>query len=181
MRQINVLAVSLASVVCLFGCGGGATANVSSGPMPEGGEFTGVYHSPQYGEMNLLQNGSSVIGEYKTEMRTGRIQGEAEGDLLRFEWTEQKAMISNRAQETRGHGYWKYMVDKGNGDHVLKGEWGMGDSETGGGEWNAYKLKNKQPVLSGGSGSSGGEKTDDSSNESNDSSSGDQKSDEDLF
>jgi hypothetical protein len=97
--------------------------------------------------MNVVQNGSAVIGEYKQEMRSGKIQGEASGDLLKFEWVEHKAMVSNRAQETRGHGYFRYVVDPANGDHILKGEWGLGDSMLGGGPWNAYKAKNKEPHL----------------------------------
>jgi hypothetical protein len=171
--------VSVLSVCALFGCGGGGAAGVSSGPMPDDGTFSGVYHSPQYGDMNFIQNGSAVVGEYKSEMRKGKIQGEAEGDLLRFEWTEHKAMVSNRPQETRGHGYFKYMIDKGNGDHVLKGEWGLGDDETGGGQWNAYKLKNKEPHLSSEDRSSGGESEEDDSESSD--SSDDQSKDDDLF
>lgn len=170
------ITLSLLSVSLFVGCGGGAASNVSAGEMPDNGTFTGVYHSPQYGEMNLIQNGSAVAGEYKQEMRRGKIQGEAEGDLLRFEWTEYKAMVSNRPQETRGHGYFKYKVDPNNGDHVLMGEWGLGDNEAGGGQWNAYKQKNKEPHLS--SESSGGEseEADDSTGASDD-----ESSDDDLF
>ncbi len=178
--QIIALLLPLALFV---GCGG-SSANVKSGPMPDNGTWSGVYHSPQYGDMNLIQNGSSVVGDYKMEMRTGKIQGEAEGDLLRFEWVEHKAMVSNRPQETRGHGYFKFVVDKGNGDHVLKGEWGMGDNDTGGGEWNAYKLKNKEPHLSSESDKSSGGESDDSSSSGTTGTTGasdDQSKDDDLF
>jgi hypothetical protein len=173
-------------VVCAFvaiSCGGGGAADVSAGPMPEGGTFTGVFFSPQYGEMNMIQNGSSVVGEYKHELRSGKIQGEAEGDLLRFEWVERKAMVSNRPQETRGHGYFRYAIDSGSGDHVLKGEWGNGDAETGGGPWNAYKQKNKEPHLSSEDASSGGESESSDDNLEEDTSGGgdDETSDDDLF
>jgi hypothetical protein len=173
-------------ILCLAvsACGGGGPDIVAKS-MPAGGSFTGVYFSPQYGEMNLIQNGSAVIGEYKQEMRSGKIQGEASGDVLRFEWVERKAMVSNRAQEARGHGYFRYIVDKANGDHVLKGEWGLGDSATGGGPWNGYKAKNKEPHLSnetsGGEGKSSGES--DSSESGGDSESGGStdSSGDDLF
>lgn len=159
----------LASLTLAFSTAacGSKVPEVVAGKMPEGGNFTGVYFSPQYGEMNVVQNGSAVIGEYKQEMRTGKIQGEASGDLMKFEWTEHKAMVSNRAQATRGHGYFRYVVDPGNGDHILKGEWGLGDSMLGGGPWNAYKAKGKEPHLSQET-SSGGESqsSDDSSSES---------------
>ena len=143
-RQIGV-AVVLALV--WTGCGSSAP-EIKAGNMPEGGNFQGVYFSQQYGEMNLIQNGANVVGEYESEMRSGKIQGEVQGDLLRFEWVEAKAMVSNRAQSTKGHGYFRYLVDASNGQHVLKGEWGLGDQETGGGPWNAYKQKGKEPKLS---------------------------------
>ena len=178
LRFSPLVAACLACV--LAACGGGSSARVSAGPMPEGGTFTGVYHSPQYGDMNLIQNGSAVVGDYKQEMRSGKIQGEAEGDVLRFEWVESKAMIGNRPTETRGHGYFKYKIDAGNGDHVLAGEWGLGESNSGGGPWNAYKQKNKEPHLSSESRSSGGEGKSDE-DESGSSGGGDKKADDDLF
>jgi hypothetical protein len=139
-------------------CGGGG-ANLQAGTMPEGGTFSGVYFSPQYGEMHLVQNGSAVHGKFKKDERYGDIQGEAEGNLLRFTWTEHKAMISNRPQTTEGSGYFHYLEDPGSGDHVLKGRWGLGDDETGGGEWNAYKSRSREPdpASLGGDESAGGE------------------------
>lgn len=151
---------------------GSKPPEIVAGKMPEGGNFSGVYFSPQYGEMNMVQNGSAVIGEYKQEMRTGKIQGEASGDLMKFEWIERKALVSNRAQETRGHGYFRYVVDPANGDHILKGEWGLGDAQLGGGPWNAYKAKGKEPKLSqetSGGDSSGGEGGDSSGESSEES------------
>lgn len=161
----------LASTLFALSAGacGSKPPEIVAGKMPEGGNFSGVYFSPQYGEMNMVQNGGAVIGEYKQEMRTGKIQGEASGDLMKFEWIERKALVSNRAQETRGHGYFRYVVDPANGDHILKGEWGLGDSMLGGGPWNAYKAKGKEPKLSqetSGGDSSGGSEGGDSSDES---------------
>jgi hypothetical protein len=133
-------------VIATLGCGGSNPA-IKAGPMPESGSFTGVYFSPQYGEMHLSQTGSAVIGQYKRDERTGKIQGEAQGDVMRFEWKEYKAMVSNRPQETRGHGYFRYMIDASNGDHVLKGRWGLDEDDGNGGEWNAYKSRTRQPEL----------------------------------
>jgi hypothetical protein len=178
MRSSVLSIFVVASAFVALGCGGGGAANVTAGPMPEGGTFTGEYYSPQYGEMHMIQNGSAVVGEYKHEQRSGKIQGEAEGDVLRFEWVERKAMVSNRPQESRGRGYFRYMIDSGSGDHVIKGEWGPGDQETGGGPWNAYRMKNKEPRLSGDD-TSGGEGEGDSLDDSSDGSS--ESSDDDLF
>jgi hypothetical protein len=166
----------------LLACGS-SQPKIVAGNMPEGGSFTGVYFSPQYGQMDMVQNGSAVIGEYKQDERSGKIQGEVSGDLMKFEWVEKKAMVANRANEARGHGYFRYMIDKANGDHVLQGEWGLGDAQTGGGPWRAVKSKRKVPHLStenGGdsNGSSGGESK--SSDDSN-SSGSDEGSSDDLF
>ena len=132
------------SFVVLFGCGGGQTS-VQVSPMPDGADYTGVYFSPQYGEMHVIQNGAAVHGEYKKDEREGTFEGEVEGNVLRFGWTEMKAMVSNRPTQTRGHGYFQYMIDKSTGDHVLKGRWGLGDEDSTGGEWNAYKSRSRTP------------------------------------
>lgn len=168
--------VMLGTLGAVVGCGA-STPEINAGKMPEGGNFSGVYFSPQYGEMNLIQNGNAVVGEYKHEMRSGKLQGEVDGDLLHFTWTEAKAMVSNRAQQSKGKGYFRYVVDASNGDHVLKGEWGLGDNEVGGGPWNGYKAKNKQPRLSTEDSSSGGESTD----EGDDAPADETEADDDLF
>jgi hypothetical protein len=177
----SALAVCIVGVG-LLGCGGGNPALVA-GPMPENGTFTGVYHSPQYGEMHMVQNGNAVVGKYQIDERSGKIQGEANGDLMQFEWVEYKALVSNRPQETRGHGYFRYVVSKENeGEHQLKGRWGLGEDDRNGGEWTAYKSKKGEPDLehfgpkdqtSGGEsgddeGSSDGDSSSDSSSESGD-------------
>jgi hypothetical protein len=182
MRGIVIM--SLGFGLLLLGCGGG-TASVQSAPMPEGGNWTGVYFSPQYGEMHLIQNGSAVSGRFKKDERTGLIQGEADGNLLEFEWTEYKAMVSNRPQETKGHGYFQYLVDPGSGDHLIKGRWGLGDDSTEGGEWNAYRSRTREPdpdTLRDPA-TSGGESLDDDGDDSSDSSDSesDSEDEDDIF
>jgi hypothetical protein len=185
MRGIVILGFSL-MLGLVVGCGGG-DSGVTSAAMPEGGNWSGVYYSPQYGEMHLVQNGGAVTGRFKKDERSGDIQGEADGNLLEFEWVEYKAMVSNRPQETKGHGYFQYLVDPNSGDHVLKGRWGMGDDDKGGGEWNAYRSRNKEPDPDSlREGTSGGEASDDDldsddSSESDDSSSDDGESDDEIF
>jgi hypothetical protein len=146
MRSASALGIVV--VVLGLGCGGGNPA-LKAGPMPDKGSFSGVYFSPQYGEMHMVQNGSAVVGKYKKDERSGTIQGEADGNLMTFEWTEYKAMVSNRPQQTRGHGYFRYMIDASSGDHVIKGHWGLDESNENGGEWNAYKSRTREPDLEG--------------------------------
>jgi hypothetical protein len=171
--------------VLLLGCGGGKPA-VKAGPMPENGTFTGVFYSPQYGEMHMVQNGNAVVGKYKKDERGGKIQGEVDGDLMRFEWTEFKAMVSNRPQTTRGHGYFRYMVDASNGDHLLKGRWGLDDDDSNGGEWSAYKSKKGEPDLEHfandlpGAESGGGDSSSGSDDSSSSGSSGGSEGDDDF-
>jgi hypothetical protein len=151
MRQMHVMALSsalLAIAGCaIAGCGGGGV-NIPEGPMPEGGSYTGVWHSPQYGEMHMVQTGSSVVGEYTKDERRGTIQGTVQGNVMRFEWSEAREMVAGRPVTTRGRGYFRYQIE-GSGDHIIMGEWGVDNNASGGGEWNAARDRRRQPQLSG--------------------------------
>lgn len=154
MRSIGWLgAISIGLV--LSACGGGG-ANLRPGPMPAGGSFTGVWYSTEYGEMHLVQNGAAIQGRYAKDERKGTIHGEADGDLMTYEWVEMKAMVANRPQETRGHGYFRYVIKKENDEHRLEGKWGLGDDYESGGTWEAYKMKGREPDVSQGGDSGGG-------------------------
>jgi hypothetical protein len=143
-------------LVTVAGCGGAGRANVSPGPMPDGETFTGVWHSPQYGEMQMVQTGNAVVGEYVHDERRGRIQGTVTGDLMRFEWSESREMVAGRPNTTRGRGYFRFEVGDDN-DRYIVGEWGHDANETGGGPWRAVRDRRRRPSLSGGSeGTSGG-------------------------
>jgi hypothetical protein len=98
--------------------------------------------------MNLVQTGNAVVGEYKKDERSGKLNGSVEGDLLRFDWVERRALVSNKPVETKGKGYFKYMIDPSNNEHVIKGEWGIGNQMTGGGPWNGWKSLRSKPHLS---------------------------------
>ncbi len=123
-NRASLLALSaLLSLTAAPGCGGDGVrhANVSAGAMPDGQTFTGVWHSPQYGEMQVVQTGSHVVGEYTRDERRGRIQGTAQGDLFRFEWQEERELIRGRPTTTRGHGYFQFQIG-GDGDSYIVGE-----------------------------------------------------------
>jgi len=139
--------LALLSAVALIPACGGGSGNRSAGTMPQGGTFTGVWHSPQYGEMNMVQTGNAVVGEYHKDERSGRIQGTANGNLMRFEWNEERELVGGLPQTTRGRGYFHYSIDDA-GKHTLLGEWGIDDDDAGGGVWNAYKMMNRSPTLS---------------------------------
>ena len=123
--------------------------------MPQGGTFSGVWHSPQYGEMQMVQTGQNVVGEYVKDERRGRIQGTVRGNVMRFEWSENRELVAGRPIVTRGRGYFRYAIGE-DGDHYVRGEWGHDDYMAGGGPWNAVRDRRRQPSLSGRSESSSG-------------------------
>ena len=146
----------LGGLTAIAGCGGGGLGNISEGPMPEGGSFTGVWHSPQYGEMHLVQTGQQVVGDFTKDERRGRVQGSVSGDVMRFEWSEDREMIAGRPITTRGRGYFRYTIGE-DGDHYIRGEWGNDDAMRGGGPWNAVRDRRRQPANVGSQETSGGD------------------------
>ncbi len=126
----------------MLGCGG--SQNPKAGPLPEGVAFYGVWQSPQYGNMHLCQSGKQVIGDYVKHERAGRIQGDVQGDLLVFQWEDRRELVSGKPQIRRGRGYFRIEIGQ-DGDQYVKGEWGMDDDLSGGGPWNAVKLRRGQP------------------------------------
>jgi hypothetical protein len=126
----------------ILGCGG--SQKPKAGPLPEGATFYGVWQSPQYGNMHLCQSGGQVIGDYVKHERGGRIQGDLDGDLLIFQWEDRRELVSGKPQIRRGRGYFRIEIGE-DGDTYVKGEWGMDDALSGGGPWNAVKLRRGQP------------------------------------
>jgi hypothetical protein len=172
MRASLVAVLALGCALFMSACGGAKPA-LRAGDMPPGGSFTGVWFSPQYGEMHMEQNGATVIGRYEKEEKKGRIQGTVEGDLMRFEWTQQREMIVGRPTESKGHGYFRVMMDETEKAWKLEGEWGNDDAETGGGPWTAIRARNRRPQLGDGGGSGGESSDSDSSSEESSSGSDD--------
>jgi hypothetical protein len=167
-----VLAVAFAFAAA---CGGTELPKIVSKSMPEGGSFTGVWHSPQYGEMHLRQNGSAVIGRFTKDERNGRIQGNVQGDLMRFEWTEKRELIAGRSVTTKGHGYFRIVNDEADKAWKLIGEWGHDADERGGGPWNAIKSPKAKVMLD-----SAGHATDGSDDESSGSDSSSDEGEDDF-
>jgi len=155
----------LAGVLSLaFACGG-AGANLHAGPMPAGGTWSGVWQSPQYGDMHLCQTGQQVVGDYIKNERHGTMQGTVQGDLLRFSWEERRELVQGRPVITRGHGYFRYVIGD-DGDHYFRGQWGIDDQYEGGGPWNGVRMRHRQPTRC--MGSAGGDQGDDSYDDSGD-------------
>ncbi|MBW2225570.1 MAG: hypothetical protein JRF54_15530 [Deltaproteobacteria bacterium] len=126
----------------ILGCGG--AQKPKPGPLPEGASFYGVWQSPQYGNMHLCQSGKQVIGDYVKHERAGRIQGDVDGDLLVFQWEDRRELVSGKPQIRRGRAYFRIEIGE-DGDTYVKGEWGMDEDLSGGGPWNAVKLRRGEP------------------------------------
>jgi hypothetical protein len=171
MRWFLALAIALAA----FGCPKDGPPPITAKSMPEGGSFTGVWHSPQYGEMHMRQNGSAVVGKYSKDERTGRVQGSVQGDIMRFEWKEKKELISGRSVTTKGHGYFRIVHDDVEGTWKLIGEWGNDAAERGGGPWNAVKSPKAKVMLD-----AEGHETDGSSDDDGSSSGGEEQDENDF-
>lgn len=150
--------VSFVALLAFAAACGPATANITIGPMPEGGTFHGVWQSQQYGRMHLCQSQDVVVGEYFKDERHGRLQGRVRGDTLRFEWTDERELVVGRPNITNGHGYFQFRTSyevpsdvEGEAPHTvelwnLQGEWGFDDDEVGGGTWHALLMPRERPT-----------------------------------
>jgi hypothetical protein len=156
MRRLShlglLVALGLGSAVSV-GCGGskGEAAHPvpKAGDMPEGGDWTGVFYSPTYGDLHLLKEGANVQGAWRTANgdKWGEMHGEANGNLYKFEWKETTiGMVGPSATKT-GKGYFQYIHPPGdNVNDEIKGEWGLGSEQTGL-PWSATKQRNRNPDL----------------------------------
>jgi len=148
-----LLATALAATgAAALGCGAPpapTTANVKAGDLPPGGDWTGVFYSPLYGQLHLVKEGNNVSGKWRTTSgdKWGELHGEVTGDLLKYKWIEHKIGLVGPGATTEGHGYFKYFVAKSeNENDEIKGEWGLEKSEVGN-PWSALRQRNMLPDL----------------------------------
>lgn len=150
MRKALAISVVTLAAVGAIGCGGGqaVTANIQPKPMPEGGNFDGVFQSPAYGRMEFTVEGDKAVGLYEGERHYGRIEGKINGNVMRFTWTQWNMDLQGKRRSKTGKGYFIYKIDEEKGAtktrfvHRLKGEWGYGESEVGN-PWKAVKLSTR--------------------------------------
>ncbi len=115
--------------------------DIAPGVMPGNESFTGSYHSQQIGDLFLEQTGDHVVGEYADDRAncraTGHLEGSAQGNLLRFTWTESQAACG-RLAPLRGRGFFLFWMDSA-GNGRVNGRWGSGDEESSGGPWAGFR------------------------------------------
>lgn len=165
-----------AALLGLSACGGGQEGpSITPGNLPTGGNWTGVFHSPQYGRMDMIATGPRVLGEFTRDERSGRIEGTVTGDVMRFRWYERRERIGGRPENVQGGGYFRYVIGPAtltNGDecpdgtHCLSGEWWLGHNDGDRATWTAQRGGGRPRLSSessGGESSSGGDGSDDGS------------------
>jgi hypothetical protein len=152
MKRLGVAAAFALCAAFAVGCGGqgsGRLAQVQAGPMPQGATFRGVWYNPSWGELHLVATGDEVVGRWRSAQRGlwGQMTGTVNGDVIRFRWEERKVGGIDPGSVRKGRGFFKYVPVEPPDLPRLRGEWGLGDSETGGGEWDCVKQKDVEPRL----------------------------------
>ncbi len=122
------------------------TANLKPGEMPAGAEWQGVYYSQVYGNLHMVAEGDKVTGKWRTDAGDawGELNGESNGDVLKYEWAEHKIGMIGPSATTNGKGYFRYSRPENGDPDEIKGEWGLNDEMTGN-PWEAVKQKNVVP------------------------------------
>lgn len=148
-------ALLLASPLALSACGPSKPATIKAeltpDNMPSGALWDGVYFNAVWGNLHIITSGNEFQGKWKRtdESAYGQMKGTTNGNIARFEWTEHTVGMVGPSASTSGRGYFRYTRPAGdNVDDRLIGEWGFGESEAGGGEWDAIKQRNKDPNFS---------------------------------
>ena len=127
---LPLLVVSLA-------CGSKPIQKDLPGPPIPGLNLSGDWFSPEFGTMNIKQDGIAVSGEYEdpySRDRNGHFRGIIKGDIVRLTWIQPgnpKAAIMPRKGLA-----WLRVQKRG---VRLQGEWGYDQSHDDGGVWTATK------------------------------------------
>jgi hypothetical protein len=135
--------------LALVACGGPPEpklAMVKARPMPEGQEWNGVYYSKTYGFLHLLEEGDTATGAWRTTAGDswGDLSGKLDGNLFKYGWTEYRIGAVGADAKRTGKGYFVYQTPKGTEPAEIKGQWGLGEDETGN-PWDAIKQANMKP------------------------------------
>jgi hypothetical protein len=138
-----------ASLACSGGPGAPKLADVKAGSMPSGADWTGVYFSQYLGNIHIITQGSTISGKWQRPVkdRWAEFHGEADGNLLRFTWTEYTVGAIGPNSTHTGKGYFLYTRPEGaNVDDVVDGQIGQDKDEVGD-EIHGVKQRNVNPDL----------------------------------
>jgi hypothetical protein len=146
----GVLALAL-PCSALVACHGKPANSVDklSHEMPEGAEWKGVYFSPVFGNLHILDEGGEIKGAWRTAAGEawGELRGKTDGALLKYEWVEHRIGMVGPSADRKGKGYFVYTRVRKEGakdPDEIHGQWGLGDNSTGN-KWDAVKQTNVEP------------------------------------
>jgi hypothetical protein len=154
-RRLALFAIpfAVASVALVPGCKSGESKDTvvapKSGNMPEGATWDGVYFNPQFGNLHLVETGTSIAGKWKRTDGSawGELNGPVQGNVFHFEWTEHKIGLVGPSATVKGKGFFVYKRPAGdNVDDTLDGQWGLNDKESGE-TWDCIKQRHVKPDL----------------------------------
>jgi hypothetical protein len=149
LAALAAATMALGLGACSGGAGSAKVANVTPGDMPESADWTGVYYSPLYGNIHLVQEGNTVSGKWLRPVkdRWAEIHGTVTGNLYKFTWTEYTIGAIGPNSTKKGKGYLVYSRPEGaNVDDVVKGELGR-DMDEVGDAIDGIKQRNVMPDL----------------------------------
>ena len=149
MAAMALVGTPLSPTACAGGAGGGKTASVTPGEMPQDGTWTGVWYSELYGYLHVVQDGNAVVGKWirPHKDRWGELKGEATGDVLKFEWTEHVVDLVEPNANKNKREYFKYKRPADdNVDDTFSSETDFNKDEVGY-PWDGVKQRNVKPDL----------------------------------
>ena len=135
------LLLGFSAATLLIGCGSPPVQKDRPGPPIANLNLSGDWHSPEFGNMIIKQDGISVSGNYEdhySKDRNGHFKGVIKGDVLKLKWIQPG---NPTAAIMPKHGLaWLRISRDGN---RLTGEWGYEQSRDDGGVWTASKSTDK--------------------------------------
>jgi hypothetical protein len=109
---------------------------VSAQPMPEGADWQGVYQGPYHIYLRIVREGDHARGTWRAMGgREGELWGDLDGNVMKFTFAEHD---QNSKSSWSGRGYFVYTVKAPGEVPEIRGQWGLGMSDTEG-SWYAVK------------------------------------------
>jgi len=136
------LSLTVLMLFCVWACASQPVQKDKPGAPIPGLNLSGDWFSPEFGTMNVKQDGIAISGEYEDRFsrdRNGHFRGIIKGDVLRLTWIQPgnpKAAIMPR----KGMAWLRVK----RGGLALEGEFGYDKSHDDGGTWTATKSTEEQ-------------------------------------
>lgn len=137
MRAILKVAILVLVAASCSGSGGNRmNTEINRGPMPEGGQWAGIWFT-NWGEMTVSIQGSSVVGEFCQEERNrfGRLEGTTQGNVMSFHWITTDVTMAGASRQTEGSSIvqFSFIAAGENQSMHMEGTWGYERSNADGG------------------------------------------------